>query len=269
MSAHQLRFIVPLLSLVVLTSACSKPAADTSGATSSNAIDQLVKTADEAGAAANDANPAGDALEPNQRVQGTIQLDIGKGAAPFRSIATKIPDDLGKTTAARMASAQGEKDLAGANAKVGGGKVNVSAQDIQDLADTFAGRTMYTSQMMSVAIANMRIVELEGVAADGRKTSLNINFPMDSDTPNKATLKYYPNGKKQMQWFETDRKSGGTVQVTLDRFERVDDKTLSIAGSFKAEGLVPGVLSKELVGQELAGASGSFDFTEVNIRPEK
>lgn len=44
---------------------------------------------------------------------------------------------------------------------------------------------------------------------------------------------------------------------------------MSIAGSFKVNKLVPGVLSRELAGQEIAGASGSFDFTEVNIRPEK
>ncbi len=269
MTAQHLRLVVPLCTVIALTCACSRPAADASSTTTSNAIDQLVETADKASAAANDAKPSDDALKPNERVQGTIQLDIGNGATAFRSVATKIPDDLGKTTAARMASAEGQEDLAGANAKVGGGKANVSAQDVQELANAFAGRTVYTSQMHSLSIANLRQVELSGVAADGRKTTLNINFPLDSDIPNKATLKYYPVGKKQMQWFETDRKSDGGVQVTLDRFERVDDKTLSIAGSFKAAKLTPGVMAKDLTGQEVANASGSFDFTEVNIRPEK
>lgn len=268
MTAQHFRFIVPLCTLIAFTCGCSKPAADAASTTSSNAFNKIVDAVDGA-SAANDAKSDDAALKPNERVQGTIQLDIGDGAAAFRSIATKIPDDLGKTTAARMATADGQKDLAGANAKFGGGNANVSAQDVQELADAFAGRTTYTSQMMSLSIANMRIVELDGVAADGRRTTLNINFPLDSDTPNEATLKYYPNGKKQMQWFETDRKSDGKVQVTLDRFERVDDNTLSIAGSFKADKLVPGVLSKDLAGQELAGASGSFDFTEINIRPEK
>lgn len=267
MTAQQLRFIVPLCTVIALTCACSKPAADP--ASTSNAIDHLVATADSASAAASEAKPAGDALEPNQRVQGTIQLDIGNGAAAFRSIATKIPDDLGKTTAARLGSAAGQKDLASANAKVGGGHANVSAQDVQDMANSFAGRTMYTSEMNSLAIANLRIVGLSGVDANGRKTTLNIKFPMDSDTPSAANLEYVPDGKKRTQWFETDRKSDASVEVTLDRFERVDDKTLSIAGSFKANKLVPGVLSRELAGQEIPGASGSFDFTEVNIRPEK
>ncbi len=269
MTAQRLRFIVPLCTVIALTCACSQPAADAGSATSSDGFDQLTKTIDEASAAANESQSAGDALEPNERVQGTIQLDIGKGATAFRSIATKIPDDLGKTTAARMATADGQKALAGANAKVGGGHSNVSAQDVQDIASAFAGRTVYTSQMHSLSIANLRQIELSGVAADGRKTSLNINFPMDSDTPTDASLTYYPDGKKRTQWFETNRKSDDGVQVTLDRFERVDDKTLSIAGSFKAAKLTPGVMAKELAGQEVTGASGSFDFTEINIRPEK
>ncbi len=268
MIAQQLRLIVPLCTVIALTCACSKPAPDGTSTTSANAIEQLADSADKASAAASEATSSGDALEPNQRVQGTIQLDIGNGAAAFRSLATKIPDDLGKTTAARMDTAAGKKDLANAKSKVGGGS-NVSAQDVQELADAFAGRTIYTSQMHSLSIINQRQVELSGVTADGRKTTLNISFPMDSDTPTKANLEYVPDGKKRTQWFESNRKADASVEVTLDRFERVDDHTLSIAGSFKANKLVPGVMSRELVGQEITNASGSFDFTEVNIRPEK
>ncbi len=269
MTAQHLRFIVPLCAVIALTGGCSKPAADDGAATPGSAIDRLVEAAEKASAAANDANASGDAPKPNERVQGTIQLDVGKGGEPFRSIATKFPDDLGKTAAKRLHSSAGQKDLADANATVGVGRVNVSAKDVQDIANAFAGRTIYTSQMHSLAIANLRQIELSGVAADGRKTTLNINFPMEGDTPTGATLSYYPDGKKRTQWFETDRKNKGSVQVTLDRFERVDDKTLSIAGSFKASKLMPGILSKELAGQEVADASGSFDFAEINIRPEK
>ena len=269
MTAQRLRFIVPLCAVIALICGCSKPAPEPSSTTSTNAIDQLEEVADKASAATNDAKPAGDALKPNERVQGTIQLDVGNGTTSFRSIATKIPDDLGKTAAARMGTAEGQKDLAGANATVGGGRVNVSAQDVQDMANAFAGRTIYTSEMMSLSIANLRIVDLSGVATDGRKARLSIRFAMDSDTPTGANLEYVPDGKKRTQSFETRGKDKGSVQVTLDRYELVDDKTLSIAGSFKAAKLTPGVMAKELAGQEVTNASGSFDFTEVNIRPEK
>ena len=267
MTAQKLRFIVPLCTVIALTCACSKSATDASSTTSTNGIEQIIDKAEKASAAANNATSSGDALKPNERVQGTIQLDVGKGVTSFRSIATKIPDDLGKTTAARMDTAAGQKDLKNANVKVGGGRTNVSAKDVQDIANAFAGRTVYTSQMMSLAVVNLRLVEMTAVAADGRKANLVIRFPLDSDTPTDASLRYYPYAKKLSQWFESNKDN--SVELTLDRFERVDDKTLSIAGSFKAGKLMPSIIADELKGQEVADASGSFDFTEINIRPEK
>ena len=266
MTARKLRFIVPLCTVIALTCACSKSATDASSTTSANGIAQMIDKAEKASAAANDAPSSGDALKPNERVQGTIQLDVGKGATSFRSIATKIPDDLGKTAAARMDTAAGQKDLKNANAKVGGGRTNVSAKDVQDIANAFAGRTIYTSQMMSLAIVNLRLVEMTAISPDGRKANLVIRFPIDSDTPIDANLSYHPNPKKPSWEFESEDEG---VQVTLDRFERVNDKTLSIAGTFKAGKLMPSPGSDELKGQEVADASGSFDFTEINIRPEK
>lgn len=210
---------------------------------------------------------AGDApLKPGQRVQGTIQLDIGQGPASYRSLATKVDDDLGKKTAERLGSSAGQDDLANAKAKVGGG-ANVSSKDIQELADAFAGKTLYTSEMRSLSIIHQRQLELAGIAADGRRTTLTISFPMDSDTPTGAKLEFVPDGKKRMQAFESDRNANETVQVTLDRFEHVNDDTLSIAGSFKADTLSPTILAKDLAGQTITGASGTFDFTEVHVRP--
>lgn len=268
MTHHRLRLLVPLCTVIALSCACSKPAPDASSATSPNAVDSLAATVESASAAAGDAQPAGDApLKPGERVQGTIQLDIGNGAAAFRSIATKIDDDLGKKTAERLGSAAGQKDLAGAKSKVGGG-TNVSAKDVQELADAFAGKTMYTSQMYSFAIIKQRQMELAGIAADGRRATLVIKFPLDSDTPKSASLEYVPNGRKRMQTFETERKADDAVQVTLDRFERLDDDTVSVAGTFSSGKLMPGVMAKDLAGQEIAGASGSFDFSEIHVRAD-
>ncbi len=268
MTRQEICLLVPLCAVIALTCACSNQSPHATSTTSPSAMDKLMASTERAAEAADDAQPASDALKPGERLQGTIQLDIGDGAAPFRSLATKIPDDLGKTTAARLASAEGKKDLAGANDKVGGGRVNVSAQDVQDMADAFAGRTTYTSQMYSIAIIKQRQVELAGIAADGRRTTLTISFPLDSDTPKSARLEYTPNGKKRMQSFESKRKSDDSVQVTLDRFERVDDDTVSLAGSFKADKLSPTVLARDLAGQEIASASGSFDFSEIHVRAD-
>ena len=265
----QVRSAVGLAVVAAVLAGCGKGDDAASTAMPASGMQALVEQA-EADANAAGAMGASDApLKPGERVQGTIQLDIGDGAASFRSLATKIADDLGKQTAERMGSASGQKDLADANAKIGGGKTNVTAQDVQDLANAFAGKTIYTSEMHSLSIIKQRQVGLVGIAADGRRVTLTIAFPLDSDTPTGAKLEYTPNGKKQMQSFESNRKADDSVQVTLERFERIDDDTLSIAGSFKADTLSPGILAKDLAGQEVVGASGSFDFAEVNIRPEK
>lgn len=259
------------LSLVLLAG-CKQDAASSADATNpADAASGMQAMVEQAEAEANAAGTAasGDApLKPGERVQGTLQLDIGTGAAPFRSLATKIDDDLGKKTAERLGSSAGQADLADAKSKVGGG-ANVSSQDIQELADSFAGKTIYTSQMHSLSIINQRQVEMVGISADGRRATLTIAFPLDSDTPTGAKLEYTPDGKKQMQSFESNRKADDSVQVTLDRFERIDEDTLSLAGSFKADKLSPTILAKDLAGQEIDAASGSFDFTEIHVRPEK
>ena len=263
----QMRKTASLAVVVAALSACGNTATTAPADTASGmqaAVEQAEGDAHEAGAASNGNAP----LKPGERVQGTIQLDIGNGAASFRSLATKIDDDLGKKTAERLGSNSGQKELANAKSKVGGG-ANVSSQDIQELADSFAGKTIYTSQMNSLSIINERQVTMDGIAADGRRIILTISFPMDSDTPKGAKLEYVPDGRKRMQSFESDRRANDRVQVTLDRFERVNDDTLSIAGTFKAEKLSPTILAKDLAGQEVNGASGSFDFTEIHVRPEK
>lgn len=263
----QITLLAASLSLVLLVGCKQDAATDATNPT--DAASGMQTMVEQAEADANAAVASSDApLKPGERVQGTIQLDIGDGAAPFRSLATKIDDDLGKKTAERLGNAEGQRDLDNAKSKVGGG-ANVSSQDIQELADSFAGKTIYTSEMHSLSIINQRQVGLTGISADGRRATLTIAFPMDSDTPTGAKLEYTPNGKKQMQSFESNRKADDSVQVTLERFEHVDDDTLSIAGSFKADKLSPTILAKDLAGQEVVGASGSFDFAEINVRTEK
>ncbi len=256
------------LSLALLAG-CTQEASSSSSA--GDAASGLPAAIEQVASDANAANATtvGDApLKPGERVQGTIQLDVGHGAASFRSLAVKVDDDLGKKTAKRLASAQGHKDLAGAQSKIAGG-TNVSAQDIQETADIMAGKTYYTSEMSSLAIANLRFIELSGISADGRKVKLNISFAMDSDLPTEAKLEYVPDGENQMQSFEAGRNDKKIVQVTMDRFERVDDHTISISGTFTAGKMKPTILAKNLAGQEIAGAAGSFDFTEIHLRPEQ
>ena len=82
------------------------------------------------------------------------------------------------------------------------------------------------------------------------------------------TLEYQPAGKRVADRFETKSRKGGKLRLALDRLERESADSWSIAGSFEATDMQPGVLAKGLAGQTLPRASGRFDITELHVRAQ-
>lgn len=223
------------------------------------------------GGGSSDAVAAGPAtatntMEPNQRLQGTIELDVGHGAIAYRSLATTVSADLGKQAKERLASSDGQRALADANDRLKG-NVKVDASDVQDLADAFAGRTLYTSELRDIDIVKRRSVTLSGKSSTGASVSLTLSLDMADNRLQTAVLEYVPDGKQQTQSFTSKGKDAGAAEVTIDRFEKVNDDTWAITGRFTAGPLVPGVLAKKLAGQSIAEATGRFDIAEVHVRP--
>ena len=214
----------------------------------------------EAGVAA-----AADALQPGQRLQGTITLDLGEGPRTYRVLATKVADDLGQRAAERLASKDGKAALDKANARVGG-PAKVGASDVQALADAFAGRTMYSAQVRTIEIIQREQVSIEGEATDGSRVTLGFSLAIGGDEVLDPTLEYQPAGKRVADRFETKSRKGGKLRLALDRLERESADSWSIAGSFEATDMQPGVLAKGLAGQTLPRASGRFDITELHVR---
>ena len=208
---------------------------------------------------------APDALQPGQRLQGTITLDLGDGPRTYRVLATKIADDLGQRAAERLASKDGKAALDKANARVGG-PAKVGASDVQALADAFAGRTMYSAQVRSIEIVRREQVSIEGVATDGSKVTLGFSLAIGGDEVLDPTLEYQPAGKRVADRFEAKSRKGGELRLALDRLQRRSADSWSIAGSFDAADLQPGVLAKGLAGQTLPRASGRFDITDLHVR---
>src|SRR5690606_4903796 len=140
----RLSLLAASLSLVLLAG-CTQDAStgDVASDASNQATDPLTAAAESAAQATDAGQASATSLKPNERVQGTIQFDMGNGPVSYRSIATKLDENLGRKTAERLGSAAGQRALAKANDRAGG-KVQVSAQDVQDMADTFAGKTIYT-----------------------------------------------------------------------------------------------------------------------------
>lgn len=218
-----------------------------------------------AGEAGGQASAETSALKPNERLQGTIELDIGKGPVAYRSIATKLADDLGKTAAQHLESAEGQRRLDDANARLKG-DVKVQASDVQAFADSVAGKTIYTSELRDIELIRRRNVSIRGISAEGAAAALVLTFPMDGGALESAVLEYAPDRRKTMQTFTTGDEL--PVDVTIERFERIDEDTWSIAGRFTAAKLEPGVLAKQLAGQSITGASGRFDIAELRVRPK-
>ena len=206
------------------------------------------------------------------RLQGTMEVDAGKGKLAMRSMATFIDPKLGEKTAARLGTSDGQQALGSANASVqapgNGSKPQVSGSDIQNLANSMAGRTMYSSEAMHVGLIKAYVVTLDAKsqAKPGARMQLGLTLAEKDMTLTAATAEFYPDSGKS---FESYKKKLAISDVVIDKLERKDDQTLVLSGSFNATDLPAAVLAKALKGQTLASVSGRFDFQEVHIREMK
>ncbi|MBK9669326.1 MAG: hypothetical protein IPO74_05055 [Thermomonas sp.] len=90
----QMRKTASLAVVVAALSACGNTSTTAPADTASGmqaAVEQAEGDAQAAGAAS-----TGDApLKPGQTIQGSIEADVGNGTQSFRSLATKVADDIG------------------------------------------------------------------------------------------------------------------------------------------------------------------------------
>lgn len=200
------------------------------------------------------------------RLQGTMQVNAGQGEQALQSHATVVDAKLGEKTAARLGTAEGQKSLADANARVGGkGAPTATSKDVQDMANAMAGRTVYTSQARHLEIIKSYGITLDAKspAQPGVRAQLSLTFSDKDMKPTGGKIEFYPDSAKST---ESYMKKIQPSDVTIDKLERKDDKTFVMSGSFKATDLKAGVLAKALKGKTLASISGRFDFQEVPIR---
>lgn len=261
---------VGILATALVLTGCGKTEQPTASSTTPAAVAGLSDTAATA-LATPDLKPKKLPDGNTEREQGTMQIDAGKGSQSLRSVATVIDSKLGEKTAARLGTSEGQKKLADANVSVPAsmgvsGTPKVTTNDIQDMANSFAGRTVYSSQAMHVGITKSYNVELDAKSPADPGVRMKVVFTVSEKdlTLQSAKLEYYPDAGQQMQSFV--KKKLALTDITIDKLERKDEKTFVVAGSFKATDLEPGVLAKKLTGQTLANISGRFDFSEVPIR---
>lgn len=255
---RRIAFPVPFIAIALLAG-CSQE--DTPSSDAGNPASGLQDMADAAmhDAVESGAIASGDApLQPGQTVQGTIEADVGKGSQSFRSLSTKLADDLDKQVAAKMDGndkVQAAIDDGNARLKDMGTDVRVSKDDVKDFVGGLAGKTIHESQVMHIGIIKRQSVNIQGRAADGSMVQLSLNFDDQGLAFQDASFSYQPDPKSIMDRFSSD-----APEVTIDRFEKNADGSFALAGSFKASNVPAAVTAKKLKGETLASASGTFSF---------
>jgi hypothetical protein len=251
--------------LALAVSACggNTPSAPTDAATGMQAmVDEAAKDAADAGAL-----PDGDApLKEGQTVQGTIQADVGNGTQSFRSLSTKVADDIGKQLDEKLGRGEGQEAIADANKKLEklGTGTQVSNQDVRDFVGGMAGKTFHDSEVRHVDIIKSLQVTLKGNAGDGGHLDLGITFDDKTLAMTGSSLSYRPKATAMFDSYQGKGKDN--VQVTIDRFERNADGTYAIAGSFTAKDLPASSMAKKLPSATLPSASGTFSFDALPLK---
>ena len=220
-------------------------------------IDDTAQDAAKSGALPNDDAP----LKDGQSVQGTIQADVGKGTQSFRSLSTKVADDIGAQTDKALGTGKGQRAIDDANRKLDKLGVQVDAGDVRDIVGGMAGKTFHDSVVMQVDIINSLQVTLKGSASDGGNLDLGLTFDDKKLSLTGTSLSYRPKATAMFDFYETK-----DVQVAIERFERNADGSYAIAGSFTAKNLPASKMAKKLDAATLPSASGRFDFAALPLK---
>lgn len=262
----QMQKTLGLAVLAVALAGCGKADDASANADSGSSMQAIV---DEAAQDAADAGalPDGDApLKEGQSVQGTLQADVGNGMQAFRSLSTKVADDIGEQLDEKLGRSEGQEAIADANEKLEklGTGMQVDAGDVREIVGDMAGKTFHDSQVLHVDIIKSLQVTLKGTAGDGGNLDLGITFDDKTLAMTGSSLNYRPKANAMFDFYEG--KGGEQVTVTIDRFERNADGTYAIAGSFSAKDLPASSMAKKLPAKTLPSASGTFAFDALPLK---
>lgn len=210
--------------------------------------------------------PADASLQPGQSVQGTIEADVGRGRQSFRSLATKVADDIGEQMDAKLAGADGRRALDDANRSLekSGIAKKVDADEVRSIVRGMAGKTFNEAEVRSIDIIRSLQVSLGGKAADGSRLVIALTFDDASLELSRASLEYQPDPKSMFETYQTGKDA--PPDVTIERFEKNPDGSYAIAGSFRATRVPASNMAKKLKGQTLPQAEGRFDYAALPLK---
>lgn len=202
-------------------------------------------------------------LQPGQSVQGTIEADVGRGTQSFRSLTTKVAEDISKQMDEKLATGEGRKAIDEANRALdkSGIAQKVDVADVRDFIGGMAGKTFHDASVMQIDIIHSLQVNLSGNAKDGSQLQLDIRFDDSTLAMQDAKVTFRPKTKSMFDFHESK-----DVQVSIERFERHADGSYALTGSFIAKDVPASKMAKDLKGKVLASASGRFDYAALPLK---
>jgi hypothetical protein len=261
----QMRKTASLAVVVAALSACGNTSTTAPADTASGmqaAVEQAEGDAQAAGAAS-----TGDApLKPGQTIQGSIEADVGNGTQSFRSLATKVADDIGAQVEGKLDTGKGQRAIDDANRKLEklGVESRVGADDVREMVEGMAGKTFHDASVMQVDIIKSLQVSLKGTASDGAQVDLAMTFDDKSLALTSSNFSYRPKANAMFDFYQS--KGDKDVEVTLERFERNADGTYALTGTFAAKDLPASKMAKKLPSASLPSASGRFDYASLPLK---
>lgn len=248
-------FVMPLICLLA---ACGDTVSDAPADGARKAVESVIAKAP----------PAPTELQPGQSVQGLIEADVGQGMQVFRSLTTKMADDLDKQFDEKLAGREGQRALDEANRtlKDSGIKQEVKADQVRDLVSGLAGKTFHDSSIHIIDMIGTLDVSLSGAAADGSKATVFLRFGIDDLAFREGSVSYQPVARDMFDRYETTKEAPPSMVV--ERFEKNADGSYALAGSFRATDLPPIRMAKKLT-QPLPSIEGRFAFESLPARELK
>lgn len=198
------------------------------------------------------------ALKDSERVQGTLVLDFGAGPVQYRSLQTKLADNLGEETDRRLATAAGKAKIDEANEQARDSGVSISAADLSELTHAMAGKTISDSVATVLRNPRWHVFNLTAKAADGQTASISLVF--ESETMNFLPARSSIGIKPARAKSTFDGYLSREVTVEIEHIAQNPDGSWAVRGTIRGEGIPAEDLSDNLKGQSLPAFSGSFDF---------
>ena len=200
----QMRKTASLAVVVAALSACGNTSTTAPADTASGmqaAVEQAEGDAQAAGAAS-----TGDApLKPGQTIQGSIEADVGNGTQSFRSLATKVADDIGAQVEGKLDTGKGQRAIDDANRKLEklGVESRVGADDVREMVEGMAGKTFHDASVMQVDIIKSLQVSLKGTASDGAQVDLAMTFDDKSLALTSSNFSYRPKANAMFDFYQS------------------------------------------------------------------